>query len=99
MTLAYARLEWIQSKKPADTEGVEGNQHHTFWLKGYGSDKAKDDKMIESNCYKTLNYLGFWTIIRSVANEVRTTDPGPVEVGNLTRRHWDALKEPTIIDI
>ena len=81
-----ARWDWIQSKKPADVEGGgEVIQHHTFWLKGYGSDKAKDDKMIESNCYKTLNYLGFRSIIRSVANEVRTTDPGPVEVGNLTR--------------
>ena len=55
--------------------------------------------MIESNCYKTLNYLGFRTIIRSVANEVRLTDPGPVEVGMLTRRHWNALKEPSIIDL
>ena len=55
--------------------------------------------MIESNCYKTLNYLGFRSIIRSVANEVRVSDPGPVEVGNLTRRHWNDLKEPSIIDL
>ena len=51
--------EWIQSKKPEDPTIFEGTPHHTFWLKGYSSDKAKDDKMIESNCYKTLNYLGF----------------------------------------
>ena len=44
--------------------------------------------MIESNCYKTLNYLGF-----------RAINPGPVEVGNLGRRYWNALKEPSIIDL
>ena len=55
--------------------------------------------MIELNCYKTLNYLGFRSIIRSVANEVRVSNPGPVEVGNLTRRHWNNLKEPSIIDL
>merc|ERR1711888_71988 len=55
--------------------------------------------MVESNCYKTLNYLGFWSIIRSVANEVRVSDPGPIEVGNLTRRHWNDLKEPSVNDL
>ena len=94
-----ARWEWIQTKKPADIDSFNGIPHHTFWLKGYGMDKAKDDKMIESNCYKTLNYHGFRAIIRSVASEVKLTDPGPVEVGNLGRRHWNALKEPTIIDL
>ena len=94
------RWDWIQSKKPAEVEGGEEViQHHTFWLKGYGADRAKDEKMIEMNCYKTLNYHGFRAIIRSVANEVRTTDPGPVEVGNISRRHWNDLKEPTVHDL
>ena len=62
-------------------------------------DKVKDDKMIEANCYKTLNYFGFRGIIRTVASEVKLNDPGSVEVGNLSRRLWNNLKEPTISDL
>ena len=54
------RWDWIQSRKPAEVEGGgEVIQHHTYWLKGYGADKAKDDKLFEMNCYKTLNYHVF----------------------------------------
>ena len=94
-----ARWDWIMSKGPADPSNFVATPHHSFWLKGYGTDKVKDDKMIEANCYKTLNYFGFRGIIRSVASEVKLNDPGPVEVGNLSRRHWNNLKEPSISDL
>ena len=94
-----ARWTWIESKQPADLDNLEETPHHSFWLSGYGNDKVKDDRMIESNCYKTLNYRGFRDIIRSVAAEVKLTTPGPIEIGNLGRRHWNALKEPSIIDL
>ena len=55
--------------------------------------------MIESNGYKTLNYKEFRGIIRSVASEVVTNNLGPIEIGGLSRRHWNALKEPTIVDL
>ena len=94
------RWDWINSKKPADTDGREEViRHHTFWLKGFGADKAKDDKLIEMNCYKTLNYHAFRAIIRSVANECIVDTPGPVEVGTISRRHWNDLKEPTVNDL
>ena len=95
-----ARWDWINSKKPEDT-GAPGEviQHHTYWLKGFGQDKAKDDKLIEMNSYKTLNYHAFRAIIRSVANECIVDTPGPIEVGTISRRHWNALKEPTVNDL
>ena len=55
--------------------------------------------MIESNGYKTLNYKEFRGVIRSVANEVKVNNLGPIEIGGLSRRHWNALKEPTIVDL
>ena len=70
-----------------------------FWLKGFGADKAKDDKLVEMNCYKTLNYHAFRAIVRSVANEVIVDNPGPVEVGHISRRHWNDLKEPSVHDL
>ena len=51
------------------------------------------------NCYKTLNYHAFRAIIRQVANEVIVDSPGPVEVGHISRRHWNDLKEPTLHDL
>ena len=51
------------------------------------------------NCYKTLNYHVFRAIVRSVANEVIVDNPGPVEVGTISRRHWNDLKEPTVNDL
>ena len=51
------------------------------------------------NSYKTLNYLGFRAIIRSVANECIVDTPGPIEVGTISRRHWNALKEPSVNDL
>ena len=53
-------------------------QPHVFWVKGYGLDKAKDDKLIEMNSTKALNYLGFRSIIRQVANDCIINQPGPV---------------------
>ena len=55
--------------------------------------------MIESNGYKILNYLEFRDIIRSVASEIKSKSLGPIEIGNLGRRHWNALKEPIISDL
>ena len=51
------------------------------------------------NSYKTLNYHAFRAIIRSVANEVIVDNPCPVEVGSISRRHWNDLKEPTVKDL
>ena len=94
------RWDWILSKKPAEIEGRgEAIQHHTYWMKGYGADKAKDDKLIEMNCCKTLNYHAFRAIIRKVANEVIVDNPDPVEVGHISRRHWNDLKEPSLADL
>ena len=94
-----ARWDSIISKKPEDPAPGEVIQPHVYWLKGYGQDKAKDDKLIEMNSYKALNYHGFRAIIRSVANECIVDTPGPVEVGTISRRHWNALKEPTVNDL
>ena len=94
------RWNWILSKKPEDTnEKGEAILPHTYWMKGYGADKAKDDKLVEMNSYKTLNYHAFRAIIRSVANEVIVDNPCPVEVGSISRRHWNDLKEPSVKDL
>merc|ERR1712055_157467 len=45
------------------------------------------------------NYHVFRAIVRSVANEVIVDNPGPVEVGSISRRHWNDLKEPTVKDL
>ena len=55
--------------------------------------------MIKSNGYKVLNYSEFRDIIRSVASEIKSKSLGPIEIGNLGRRHWNALKEPIISDL
>ena len=93
------RWDWIVSKKPEDPAPGEVIQPHVYWLKGYGQDKAKDDKLVEMNSYKTLNYHAFRAIIRSVANEVIVDNPCPVEVGSISRRHWNDLKEPSVKDL
>merc|ERR1712030_235572 len=92
-----ARWLWIQSLEPDDHADIDGAPHHSFWLAGYSSDKAKDDRMIESNGYKTLNYKEFRGLIKSVASEIRNL--GPIEIGGVCRRHWNALKEPTIVEL
>ena len=65
-----ARWEWIQSFEPDDHADLVGDLRHSFWLACYGNDKAKDDKIIESNGSKNLNYREFRGIIRSVAYEI-----------------------------
>ena len=94
------RWDWIISQKPeeANKEGAV-IRPHTYWMKGYGSDKAKNDKLIEMNCCKTLNYSSFFAIIRKVADEVSKDNPDPVEVGHISRRHWNDLKEPSLADL
>ena len=91
--------EWIISHEPAEPAALDATPRHAFWLKGYGNDKTKDDRMIESNGYKVLNYAQFRGIIRSVASEIQNNSLGPIEIGNLGRRHWNALKEPGISDL
>ena len=94
-----ARWDWIVSKKPEDPAPGEVIQPHVYWLKGYGQDKAKDDKLIEMNSFKTLNYHAFRAIIRSVANECIVDTPGSIKVGSISRRHWNNLKEPSVNDL
>ena len=98
-TKRTARWLWIESQEPDDHADFAEAPRHSFWLAGYSNDKAKDDRMIESNGYKTLNYKEFRGIIRSVASEVKINNLGPIEIGGLSRRHWNALKEPTIVDL
>ena len=95
-----ARWDWIMSKQP-DELVLPGDviQHHVFWVQGYGQDKAKDDKLIEMNSTKALNYFGFRSIIRQVANDCIVNQPGPVEIGALSRRHWNNLREPSVNDL
>ena len=92
-----ARWDWIMSKKPEDP-ALPGDviQPHVFWVRGYGQDKAKDDKLIEMNSTKALNYFAFRGIIRQVANECIVNTPGPVEIGALSRRFWNNLREPSV---
>ena len=94
-----ARWEWIISHEHAEPADLDATPHHSFWLQGFGNDKIKDDRMIESNGYKVLNYAQFRGIIRSVASEIQSNSLGPIEIGNLGRRHWNALKEPEISDL
>ena len=95
-----ARWDWIMSKKPDDPV-LPGDviQQHVFWVRGYGQDKAKDDKLIEMNSTKALNYFAFRGIIRQVANECIVNTPGPVEIGALSRRFWNNLREPSVNDL
>ena len=51
------------------------------------------------NSYKALNYFGFRAIIHSVANECIVDTPGPCEIGSISRRHWNNLKEPSVNDL
>ena len=48
---------------------------------------------------KALKYLSFRAIVRQVANVCITTLPGPVEIGALSRRHWNNLREPSVNDL
>ena len=52
---------------------------------------------MESNGYKTLDYKECQGLIKSVTSEIRNL--GPIEIGGVCRRHWNALKEPTIVDL
>ena len=94
-----ARWQWITEHEPADPDSLKTIPKHSFWLQGYGNDKIKDDRMIEANGYKILNYAEFRGIIRSVASEIKSKSLGPIEIGNLGRRHWNALREPLITDL
>ena len=94
-----ARWDWIMSKKPEEPAPGEVIQPHVFWVRAYGQDKAKDDKLIEMNSFKALNYLSFRAIIRKVAKECIVDTPGPCEIGSISRRYWNNLKEPSVNDL
>ena len=95
------RWDWIMSKDPLEPiiPGEVPPLLHCFWAKGFGQSKAKDDKLIEADAVKSLNYKSFRSILRQVSNTCITTNPGPVEIMGLIRRHWNELKEPTIHDL
>ena len=94
-----ASWQWITEHEPADPDACATTPRHSFWLPGFGTNKIKDDRMIEANGYKILNYAEFRDIIRSVASEIKSKSLGPIEIGNLGRRHWNALNEPVISDL
>ena len=93
--------DWIMSKDPM-VPSIPGDLpplQHCFWVKGYGISRAKDETLIKMDAVKSLNYESFRAILRQVANTCLTTNPGPVEIMGLTRRHWNELKEPTVNDL
>ena len=92
------RWDWIMSKDPMEPiiPGDLPPLQHCFWAKGFGQSKAKDDKLVEADAVKTLNYKSFRSILRQVCNTCITTNPGPVEIMGLIRRHWNELKEPSL---
>ena len=94
-----ARWQWITEHEPVDPDACATTPRHSFWLPGFGNNKIKDDRMIEANGYKILNYAEFRDIIRSVASEIKSKSLGPIEIGNLGMRHWNALTEPVISDL
>ena len=92
------RWDWIMSKDPVEPNipGELPPLQHCFWAKGFGLSKAKDDKLVEADSVKSLNYKSFRSILRQVCNTCITTNPGPVEIMGLIRRHWNELKEPSL---
>ena len=92
------RWDWIMSKDPLEPT-IPGDLPpllHCFWAKGFGQSKAKDDKLIQADTVKSLNFKSFRTILRSVCDFCITTTPGPVEIMGLVRRHWNELQEPSL---
>ena len=55
--------------------------------------------MIKNGGYKILNFSEFREVVQSAALEISTNSLGPIEVGKLTRRHWNALNEPIVSDL
>ena len=55
--------------------------------------------MIKNGGYKILNFSVFREVAQSAALEISTNSLGPIEVGKLTRRHWNALNEPIVSDL
>ena len=94
-----ARWQWIMQHEPVDPDTCSITTRHTFWLQGYSNRKLKDDRMIAAGGYKILNYSEFREVIRNVALEISSKSLGPIEVGNLTRRQWNALNEPIVSDL
>ena len=85
-----ARWQWITEHEPVDPDACATTPRHSFWLPGFGNNKIKDDRMIEANGYKILNYAEFRDIIRSVASEIKSNSLGPIEIGNLGRRQKES---------
>ena len=51
--------QWITEHEQEDPDSLKTIPKHSFWLPGFGNDKMKDDRMIEANGYKILNYAEF----------------------------------------
>ena len=94
-----ARWQWITQHEQVDPDTCSITTRHTFWLPGFSNDKLKDDRMIAAGGYKILNYSEFREVIKNVALEIQSKSLGPIEVGNLTRRQWNALNKPIVSDL
>ena len=94
-----ARWQYIMSKEPEDPDSCSVTTRHLFWLQGYSENKLKDDRMIKNGGYKILNFSEFREVIKNAALEISTNSLGPIEVGKLTRHHWNALNEPIVSDL
>ena len=86
-------------QEPDDPAICTEATRHPFWLEGYADNKFKDDRMIANGDYKVINYSEFGEVIAKAVLEISTKSLGPIEVGKLTRRHWNALNEPIVSDL
>ena len=48
---------------------------------------------------KLSNILNSARLFQKAVLEIQTKSVGPIEVGKLTRRHWNALNEPIVSDL
>ena len=86
-------------QEPEDPAICSEATRHSFWLAGYAENKLKDDRMVANGGYKIINYSEFREVISKAVLEISSKSLGPIEVGKLTRRHWNALNEPVVSDL
>ena len=94
-------LPWerLMGQEPREPDSCTEATRHPFWLVGYADNKLKDDRIIANGGFKVINYSGFREVIAKAVLEISNKSLGPIEVGKLTRRHWNALNEPVIQDL
>ena len=85
---------YLLAQEPSDPAVVctEAGRH-AFWMRGYTENKVKEDRIVNGGGLKVINYSSFRDIIRQAVRESSQKSLGPIEMGNLTRRHWNGLKE------